>query len=217
VVTNAADAAVGPRILDAAVLARLTRFAPADLPADATLPAGWVRGGKGLFHGADPTAPAVGDLQASFGAIAAGPVSVVAEQSGTRLIPFPTQAGPPIALADPGTDAAPAMFSEARSAASGLAWVLRGIGFLLIMVGLFLLVRPIAVFVSVLPFLESVVDVAGFIAMFGLAILVTLATIGIARIVFQPLLSAGIIAGGVVVFIACARLRRPRAALRQGG
>jgi hypothetical protein len=208
--TDAAGAAIGPRVLDPAVLDRLTQFAPATPPAGAALPAGWTLGDQGLFHGADPANPAIGDLRASFGAIASGPVSVIAGQSGTRLIPFPTQSGPPIALADTGDDAAPAMFGEARSAAHGQAWLLRAIGFVLILIGLFLLVHPLAVLVSVVPFLESVVDFAGFIVVFGTAILVALATIAVARIIFQPLLSAGLIAAGVVVFIVCARLRGPK-------
>jgi hypothetical protein len=208
--SNAADAAIGPRKLDRAVLDKLARFTPIDAPA-APAPAGWTASGSGYAHG-DPASPAIGDQRVSFSAIASGPVSIVAGQRGDRLVGFTTPAGPAIALAVPGEEPAATMFGEARSAARGLAWGLRGGGFLLILIGLFLITRPLAVLVSVLPFLESIVDVGAFVVVFGLAVLVTLATVAIAHMYLQPLLSGGLVLAGIVVFALCAKLRGRRTA-----
>jgi hypothetical protein len=73
-----------------------------------------------------------------------------------------------------------------------------------------LIVRPLAVLVSVLPVLETLVDVAATVVMAGFAALLTLGTIAIARIVLQPLLALGLLAIGLVIAVACIWLRRRR-------
>jgi len=99
------------------------------------------------------------------------------------------------------------MFKAEQSSARTLAWILRGVGFVLCLIGLMLLVRPIAVLFSVVPFLEGIVDAAAFIVMFGVAVLVTLATIAITRIVLQPVLSVGLLVLGFAILFGTIRLR----------
>jgi Transmembrane protein 43 len=179
------------------------------LPDEATLPTGWQRGDVGLFHGRDPMVPAIGDLRVSFRAVLAGTASVIAGQHADGLATYQAPDGSTIALATTGTASAPAMLSSERSQARILAWILRFVGFGLSLAGLVLMVRPLAVLVSVLPVLETVVDVAATVVMAGVAALLTLGTIAIARIVLQPLLSLGLLAAGLVIAVICVRLRRP--------
>jgi hypothetical protein len=105
------------------------------------------------------------------------------------------------------------MLSAERSQVRILAWILRLAGFGLSLAGLMLMMRPLAVLVSILPVLETVVDVAATVVMAGVAALLTLGTIAIARIVLQPLLSLGLLAAGLVIVAGCVRLRRPRPVL----
>jgi hypothetical protein len=207
-VTDDPDARLGTRQMAPAVQARLTDFMPVTPAEGVALPPGWRLVDGTVYHGYDPAQPAIGDLRVQFAAIpAGGTVSVVAGQQGERLEPFAAPNGRTIALARTGIADAPAMFGAERSATRHLAWILRGVGFVLCLAGLVLMVRPLAVLVSVLPFLESVVDVAAFIVMLGAAAFVTLVTIAIARIVVQPLLSAGLIVAGIVIVVGAARLR----------
>jgi hypothetical protein len=207
---DAPDATLGARKLDGAVLDDLGHFTTVAAGANATPPGGWRPDNGGFFRGRDPGEPAVGDARVSFAVIAPGQVSAIALQQGDRLIAFPTPGGTTIALAAPGTVTAAAMFATERSGAKTLAWVMRAVGFALILGGLMLMVNPLGVLVSVLPFLESVVDVAAFVVMFGLAVLITLFTVAIAHIVLQPVLSAGLLVAGVAVFVLCAWLRGGR-------
>ncbi len=217
VTSNAADVRLGPYRLDAAVLDRLTPSAPLGLPEGAALAPGWQRGEAGPYRGRDPAQPAIGDLRVTFRATLAGTASIIAGQQGAgqqgdRLAAFATPDGRIVALAADGVVSAAAMLGAKRSSARILAWTLRLTGFLLCLGGLVLMARPLAVLVSVVPVLETVVDVTATLAMAGLAALVTLATIAVARIVLQPLLSMGLLAAGAAIAWVCLRLRRPGAA-----
>ena len=212
-ISDAADVRLGPYRLDAAVLDHLAPETPVALPEDAPLPAGWQRGDAGLFHGHDPMAPSVGDVRVTFRSVPAGAASIIAGQHADGLAAYQAPDGSAIALATAGTVSAPAMLSAERSQVRILAWILRLAGFGLSLAGLMLMMRPLAVLVSVLPVLETVVDVAATVVMAGVAALLTLGTIAIARIVLQPLLSLGLLAAGLVIVAGCVRLRRPRPVL----
>ncbi len=206
--SDAADVRLGRYRLDTAVLDRLTPSAPAFLPDAAALPPGWRRGEAGPYRGRDPMQPDIGDVRVTFRATLAGTASVIAGQQGDRLAAYMTPGGRTIALATEGAARAADMVSAERASTRMLAWALRLAGFLMCLVGLVLLVRPLAVLVSVLPLLETVVDVTAIVVMAGLAALVTLATIAVARVMLQPLLSLGLLAAGAAIAWGCIRLRR---------
>ena len=211
-VSDAADARLGPYRVDASVLDRLAPSAPVSMPEGAALPPGWQRGDTGPFRGRDPMAPVIGDVRVTFLAVPAGTASVIAGQQGERLAAFAAPNGQTIALAQTGVASAPSMLSAERSQARLLAWALRLAGFVLCLVGLVLLVRPLAVLVSLIPLLETVVDVTATLVMAGFAALITLATIAVARIVLHPLTSLALLAIGLAIAWGCIRLRRRPAA-----
>lgn len=212
-ISDAADVRLGAYRVDASVLDELAPSAPVSLPEGAALPPGWQRGEAGPYRGRDPMAPVIGDVRVTFIALPSGTTSAIAGQQGDQLASFTAPNGETIALAKPGVASAPAMFSAERSQARLLAWALRLGGFVLCLVGLVLLVRPLAVLVSVIPLLETVVDVTATLVMAGFAALITLATIAVARIVFQPLLSLSLLVAGLAIVWGCIRLRRRRPAL----
>ena len=214
-VSDAAEVRIGPYRLDASVLDQLSPTAPVALPEAATLPPGWKRGDTGPYRGRDPLTPAIGDVRVSFLAVPAGTASVIAGQQGENLAAFTAPNGETVALARPGVASATAMFNAERSQARLLAWALRLTGFVLCLVGLVLLLRPLAVLVSVIPLLETLVDVTATLVMAGFAALITLATIAVARFVYQPLTSLALLAAGVAIVLGCIRLRR-RPAARPG-
>ncbi len=216
-ISDAADVRLGAYRLDASVLDELAPSAPVSLPEGAALPPGWKRGEAGPYRGRDPLAPVIGDVRVTFIAVPPGTASVIAGQQGDRLAIFMAPNGQTVALAKPGVAGADAMFSAERSQARLLAWALRLGGFALCLVGLVLLVRPLAVLVSVIPVLETVVDVTATLVMSGFAALITLATIAVARIVFQPLLSLGLLVAGLAIVWGCIRLRRRPPALPRPG
>ena len=96
-----------------------------------------------LFIGEDPKAPAVGDIRVSFYVVEPTTVSVVARQNGNTLTAYPAQTGT-VALLRVGSHSAEAMFRVARRESATAPWVIRLVGFLLLMAGWIPLVRGVA-------------------------------------------------------------------------
>jgi Transmembrane protein 43 len=106
------------------------------------------------------------------------------------------------------------MFRQAKSAASTLTWILRGVGFVMMVIGIALIAAPLAWLASVLPFLAGIVDAAAVFVALILAIPLTLTTIAIAWMAHRPLLGGGLIVVGVLLAVGIRRLvpRRRRQA-----
>src|SRR5207248_11573871 len=107
----------------------------------------------------DPANPKVGDTKVSFRVVKPGPVSVIAMQMGDNLAPFATHAGKSLEMLRTGQHGAEEMFQDALKANALLCWILRGLGFFLMFIGINLVLRPFVMLVNVLPFLG---DMMGF-------------------------------------------------------
>src|SRR5690349_13159295 len=95
-----------------------------------------------LYRGADPAAPAIGDIRIRYTAVPSQTMSVIAAQAGNTLAPYSAANGYRIALADPGVVPAAAMFREKAQEESLLTWILRAVGFVLMLIGLLLMASP---------------------------------------------------------------------------
>ena len=91
-----------------------------------------------------------------------------------------------------------------------LTWILRLVGFLLMVLGLNMIFKPLAVIADVLPILGSIVGAGTGIIACLLAAILSLLTIAIAWIVYRPLL--GIILLAVAVGLTAAIRSRMKAA-----
>lgn len=80
----------------------------------------------GVLHiGRDPQQPAIGDMRVSFSELALQKASVVAQQSGTSFVPFPTHTGTTVELIAAGEVPAPVMFKAAHDENVTFTWLLR--------------------------------------------------------------------------------------------
>lgn len=209
--------AVGAFRLDAALTSRLDDFQPMALTPESLASAalgGFRQSGDILYRGTSPDRPQVGDLRVRFEAVTLQPISAVAAQIDGTLAPFRSKNDRMISLIELGTHGHEAMFKEARDDARLLAWILRGVGFVMMLVGLLLATGPIAWLVSVVPFLEGLFGAAAFIMALLLAVPLTLITIAIAWLAYRPLLAGGLVLAGLLLAFAIRRLapRRNRAA-----
>lgn len=208
---DAADVKLGDYRVDGPVLHRLGSFAPvAPLPAP---PAGYRQSGEGFYRGGDPAQPSIGDIRVTFGGIASQIVSVAAASAGGTLTSYRDANGYTIALAEPGSVAASILFAEEKKAEGTLTWILRGVGYVLVLIGLICISRPLTILFAILPFLESIVGAGAFLAAFTLSLPITLFTIAVAWIVHRPLIGIGLLvaalAGGFLLGKIGPR-RRPR-------
>jgi hypothetical protein len=156
--------------------------------------------GEGLYLGADPASPAVGDLRIRWTRVAPTDVSVIARQSGSTFGPYQTAAGKPLEMLSMGTVSAPQMFANAEQANVVFSWLLRAGGFLLMLFGVYSLMKPFAVVADIVPFIGSLLRVGLGLFAFVIAAPLSLMTIAVAWIFYRPLLGA-LLAGGALALI----------------
>lgn len=159
--------------------------------------------GGGFYVGADPSRPEVGDARISFSVVPEAEVSVVGLQQGQSLVPYTAKVGGDIALLSYGVKSAEEMFDAAKAGNTTLTWVLRFVGFFVIMLGFSTILRPIAVMADVVPFLGNLAEKGIGLAAFALAAVVSLLTIAVGWIFYRPLLGITllVVVVGLVVWL----------------
>src|SRR5690606_1573215 len=110
-----------------------------------------------LYLGANPAQPQVGDYRIRYERVPLGTISVIGQQRDDGITAYGTQAGDSLLIVDTGNLSAQEMFDSAVSSNSVMTWVLRAGGLVLLIVGFSLMLGPISVVASVIPFLGSIV------------------------------------------------------------
>ncbi len=158
----------------------------------------------GYFLGEDPASPAIGDAKVTFHVVRPATVSIVARQIGNTFEEYRAKAGDSILLLTYGTVSADSMFKAAEESNAMLTWILRGVGFFMMALGLYLIFNPLVILADVLPFLGSILG-AGTAVFAGLiAASLSLVTIALGWLSYRPLLGitllvvAGAAAGGLI-------------------
>jgi hypothetical protein len=165
-----------------------------------------------LYIGANPAAPQVGDLKLSYWLTPNGPVSAIGRQTGGGLSPYQTKAGGTLYIIDSGELEAAQMFKQAERENAILTWAIRGGALLAMFIGFTLILAPLSVLASVIPFLGSLVGAGAGLTAFVLTLVVGPLTIAIAWFAVRPLMSIGVFAAGLIAALLVARLRSSRGA-----
>jgi hypothetical protein len=155
--------------------------------ANLNLSQGGVREGDYVYIGTGSLGqPAVGDVRVRYSVLPVGTnVTVFGQQNGTELLPYVDRQGHRIYGMFLGTrdEAVATLHSESTMS----RWVMRGVGFVLMWIGLALLFGPIGVLLDVIPPIgELAGSLIGAIS-FGVAVVLTLTTILVSSIVHSPL------------------------------
>jgi hypothetical protein len=167
----------------------------AEWPEDAKLSKG------GIFLGANPAEPQIGDARIKFSVVEPGPVSVVAAQTGDSFAGYRTKAGGTIGMIATGEVSAQQMFEDAIATNTFVTWLVRLGGFVLIWIGFGLLFAPISVLADIVPIFGSLVGAATGLVAFLLALAVALTVIAIAWVVFRPLLGISLLVIAIVAAV----------------
>jgi hypothetical protein len=112
----------------------------------------------------------------------------------------------PILLVTYGTVSADGMFKVAEASNRTLTWILRAGGFLAMLIGFALVFRPLVAVADVVPFIGTILGAGTFLAALCLAISLSLVTIGVAWIVFHPILAIALLVVAMRSIIAAHRL-----------
>lgn len=166
-----------------------------------------------IYVGRDPAFPALGDVRVKFEIVKPTTVSIVAKQSGSTFEPFPTKAGEPIEMLKVGAHSADAMFKAAQASNVTMTWILRAFGWILAVLGFYLVFRPLEVVADVVPVVGSLLGAGLFLFALLIGTFVSGVDVAIAWIFYRPIVG-GVLLGGaatcVVVLLVVARARRGR-------
>jgi hypothetical protein len=212
---RAGQVTLGAFTLSPGLVGQMSDFVPIPVTdaSSVRLPAGRFAGvhlsGSGLFLGADPAKPQVGDLRVSFSQVRPATVSLVARQRGSSFEPYLTTVGRELEMLVVGTSSAEAMFKSEEASNTLLTWILRAAGFILIFIGFAAVFKPLSVLADVVPFIGNLVGFGTGIVAFLLALVLSLVVIAIAWIVYRPVLAIGLLALALGAVVLLARRKKP--------
>ena len=156
--------------------------------------------------------PRVGDVRVSFHVVRPGAVSVIAKQVGETFGPYLAETGQEICWLRVGTHTAEAMFQAERESNVLWTWILRGAGFVAMLIGFLLVLRPIAVVGDVVPLIGSLLGAGIFVVSLVLSLVVSLITVAMGWLYYRPLVGIGLLAAAAAVFLVVRQLAKGRKA-----
>ena len=204
----AAEVRLGAFTLPAAAVRKIDKAQPLLISSKLTLPkelAGRVlRQDNALYISKNPASPQIGDLRISFEIVPQQNISIIARQNGSSLTPFPALAGRELFAVKAGLLTARHIFHKAEEKKIRRTWRLRLLGFILMFVGLFLLLRMRSMRADIISSTRT-----GIIS-FLTAWVLFLVTIAAAWITFRPLLGIGLLAAAAVTAFLISRMNRAK-------
>jgi hypothetical protein len=149
--------------------------------------------------------PQVGDVRITFRVVRPATISVIAQQTGDSFRPYQTEAGDKLDMLEMGNRSADDMFQAAVAANTRMTWILRAVGFVMMMLGVGMVFGPLAVVADFIPFLGDLLRAGVFVVALAIALPLSLATIAVAWLAYRPVLGISLIvigvAAGVGVFM----------------
>ena len=158
---------------------------------------------KGYYFGNTISAPSIGDIKVAFKVVKPQDVSIVAQQSAHTVTAYQTEVGGTIAMLTPGIKSAKSMFKQAHEDNIMMQWILRAVGFGMMVAGIFLIFSPLGIIADVVPFIGSMVNGGVLIFALLISLVLSFVTIGFAWLFYRPLIGIALlaVAGGTLWLI----------------
>jgi Transmembrane protein 43 len=170
-----------------------------------------------------PNIPSVGDARITFDVVLPDTVSIIAKltpastSGGSNGVDsYTTKRGGSFFLIERGVYTAEEMFTQAENDNTTTAWILRFVGFFIMVISILLILQPLATVVDIIPFvgdcIQSTMEGCLFpcIAML-IAIPTSLFVISLAWLAYRPNIAIPVAVGTLVIVIYLfARVRRSR-------
>ena len=137
--------------------------------------------------------PVVGDIRVRFRVVEPHDISICEKQVGDTLAPWTASNKKTISLQEDGIHDAEAMFASAQSANTMMTWILRLVGFLVMLFGVRMVLAPLSVLVDVIPVLRTIVSAGVGAIAFLVSGVCSLFVIAVAWLFFRPLLAIALI------------------------
>lgn len=155
--------------------------------------------GSTVYIGANPGQPTIGDVRITFTQTPPADVSIIAQVTGNTFEPFTASNGYKFSRLEDGRHSSAAMFEDAKSENNMMAWILRVVGAVLVMLGLNMVFNPLSVIADVIPILGTIVGAGAGVVSFLIGLAWSLVVIAVAWIRFRPLIAGGLIAAALVL------------------
>ncbi len=155
--------------------------------------------GGGIYFGDNPSTPQIGDLRITYRIVAPTKVSIVSRQMNGRFKPYRAEAGGTINMLSIGIVPAEAMFEKAHQSNVMWTWIIRAGGFLLMLIGIAMILRPLPVIADVVPFIGSFVGTGTGILSFLIATPLAFLTVAAAWLRYRPVIGISLLIGSCVI------------------
>ncbi|MCR5814791.1 MAG: TMEM43 family protein [Desulfovibrio sp.] len=150
--------------------------------------------GNTLYVGATPAKPEVGDVRITFTMIHPANISLIAKTSADSFEPYVAANGKNVSALTMGTVPMEEMFASKHSSNKTITWIIRVVGTLLVILGIKGIFAPLAVLVSVIPALGTIVGAGAGIVSTLLGLAWSLIIMSIAWLRFRPAIGGTMLA-----------------------
>lgn len=155
--------------------------------------------GSTVYIGQNPGSPSIGDVRVTFTETPPAEVSLIAKVIRDTFEPFKASNGYDFSRLSMGVLSSERMFEGARSDNNIMAWILRAVGVIGVIIGLKMILGPLSVIADVIPILGSIVGAGAWIVAMLLGMAWSMCVVAIAWVRFRPLIAGGLIAGALVL------------------
>ncbi len=168
----------------------------------------------GVYVGANPDAPAIGDVRVAWTALPLTPLSVVARQTQSTFSPWTARNGNEILLVEKGVLDPALMFKHGQDENRVMTWILRALGLLMMFIGFRLAMSLLEVIADVVPFIGNIIGAGA--SLIALVCTLTLAPviIAVAWLFYRPLVTIIALAVGAALVYGVRELAKRRHAMR---
>ncbi|WP_312821475.1 TMEM43 family protein [Brevundimonas sp.] len=166
-----------------------------------------------LYVGQNASAPQVGDMRITYRYLPQNTVlSLVGAQTGNEITAYLTKTGSSILMVRTGTASAGEMFQAAKAANQTMSWILRGVGFVVMIIGFSMVLGPLGVLGDVVPFIGSIVRMGTGLIAGVLGVSISLVVIAVAWLAFRPIVAVAMLAVAGAAVAGVLWLRKNKAA-----
>ncbi len=141
----------------------------------------------------------IGDLRITYQIVAPTEVSIVSRQIDQSFEPYRAEAGGTITMLNLGVVGTENMFQQAHQSNVMWTWIFRLGGFILMLIGIAMILRPLSVLADVIPFLGSIVGAGTGILSFLIAAPFAFLTAAIAWQRYRPVIGISLLILATVI------------------
>lgn len=154
-----------------------------------------------IYVGEDPSKPDIGDVRITFTKVLPAEVSIVATVQGNSFVQFVAKSGKQFSALRMGNVPQEQIFESAHASNKLLLWVLRILGFFIIMAGLRSIVSIVETLFKVLPFLANIIGWGVGLVCGLVAFVWTLLVAAVAWVAYRPVVAIVLLAiAGVAIW-----------------